>query len=90
MFHGGAKYSTERVKCPTELLNIPRTMHTNGQMFHKNAKCSMDNVKCFTEVLNIPQVKCPTEFLKYSVDNLKCSTEVLNVPWTMSNLPRRC
>ena len=53
MFHGGAKYSTERVKCSTEVLNIPQTMstvprscyifHGQCQMFHGGAKYSTDN-----------------------------------------------
>ena len=65
MFHGGAKYSTERVKCSTEVLNIPWTMsnvplrcstfHGEGQMFHGGAKYSTERVKCPLEVLNIPQ-----------------------------------
>ena len=65
MFHGGAKYSTDNVKCSTEVLNTPWTMsnvprrcsifHGEGQMFHGGAKYSMDNVKCSTEVLNIPR-----------------------------------
>ena len=55
MFHIGAKYSTDNVKCSTEVLNIPRTMsnvprrcqifHGEGQMFHIGAKYSTDNVK---------------------------------------------
>ena len=74
MFHEGAKYSTDNVQCPTEVLNGPRTMsnvarscsifHGEGEMFHGDAR--------------------------YSTDNVKCSTEVLNIPRTMSNIPRRC
>ena len=74
MFHGGAKYSTDDVKCSTEVLNGPPTMsnvarrcymfHGEGKMFHAGAK--------------------------YSTDNVKCSTEVLNVPHRGSNVPRRC
>ena len=41
MFHGGAKYSTDNVKCSTQVLNIP------------GAKYSTERVKCSTEVLNI-------------------------------------
>ena len=51
MFHAGAKYFTERVKCSTEVLNIPRTM----PKFHASAKYSTDVVKCSTEVLHIPR-----------------------------------
>ena len=64
MFQGGAKYSTETVKCSTEVLNVRRTMsnvpfrcyifHGEGQMFHGGAKYFTDNVKCSTEVLTIP------------------------------------
>ena len=65
MFHGGAKYSTERVKWSMGVLNIPRTMSSiprrcqmfqgERQMVHGGAKYSTDNVKCSTEVLNIPR-----------------------------------
>ena len=74
MFHGGAKYSTERVKCPLEVLNIPERgsnvsrrcyiFHGQCQMFHGGAK--------------------------YSTERVKCSTEVLNISRRESNVPRRC
>ena len=51
MFHGGATYSTESVKCSTEVLNI----HGEGQMVHGGTKYSTDNIKCSIEVLNIPR-----------------------------------
>ena len=43
MFHGGAKYSTDNVKCSTHVLNIPA------------AKYSTERVKCSTEVVHVPQ-----------------------------------
>ena len=49
MLHGGAKYSTDNVKCSTEVLNF----HGEGQMVHGGAKHSTDGAKCATEVLNI-------------------------------------
>ena len=65
MFHGGAKYSMDNVKCSTEVLNIPRTMsnvprrcsifHGQFQMFHGGAQYSTERVKCSAEVLNIPR-----------------------------------
>ena len=65
MFQAGAKYSTDNVKCSTEVLNLPRTMsnvprrcymfHVEGQMIHIGAKYSTERVKYFTEVLNIPR-----------------------------------
>ena len=74
MFDGGAKYSTERVKCSTEVLNIPQIMsnvprrceifHGQCPIFHGGAK--------------------------YSTERVKCSTEVLKIRRTMSNVPRRC
>ena len=74
MFHARAKYSTERVKCSPQVLNILRIgsnvphgceiFHGQCQLFHGGAK--------------------------YSTDNAKCSTEVLNIPRTMPNVPRRC
>ena len=55
MFRGGAQYSTERVKCSTQMLNIPRTIsnvprrsytfHGEGQMIYRGAKCSTERVK---------------------------------------------
>ena len=55
MFHGGAKYSTEKVKCSTEVINILRIgsnvplrgeiSHKEDQMVHGGAKFSTDNVK---------------------------------------------
>ena len=74
MIHGGANYSTDNVKCSTEVLNIPRTMsnvpytceifHGEGQMVHGGAK--------------------------YSTDNVKCSRGVPNIGRRLSNVPRRC
>ena len=65
MVHRGAKYSTERIKCSPQVLDIPRIgsniprrcyrFHGEGQMDQRGAKYSTDNVKCSTEVLNIPQ-----------------------------------
>ena len=65
MVPGGAKYSTDNVKCSPQVLNVPRTMsnvprrcqifHGQCQMFHRGAKNSADRVKCPTEVLNIPR-----------------------------------
>ena len=65
MFHGGATYSTERLKCYAKEINIPRIgshdprrckmFHIEGQMFHRGAKYSTDNVKYSTEVVNIPR-----------------------------------
>ena len=40
MVHGGAKCSTERVKCSPEC----QMFHGEGQMFHGGAKYSTDNV----------------------------------------------
>ena len=51
MFHGGAKYSTDHVKCSTEVLNIPQQC----QMFHRGAKYSTESVKSSTEAVNIPR-----------------------------------
>ena len=74
MFHARAKYSTERVKCSPQVLNILRIgsnvphrceiFHRQCQLFHGVAK--------------------------YSTERVKCSTEVLNIPQTMSNVRRRC
>ena len=65
MFHRGAKYYTDNVKCSTEVLNITRRgsnvprrcsiFHGEGQMFHVGAQHSTDTVKFSTEVLNIPR-----------------------------------
>ena len=65
MFRGGAKYSSERVKWSTEVLNIPQTMSNvprrcqtyegDCQMFHGGPKYSTERVKGSTERLNIPQ-----------------------------------
>ena len=65
MFHRGSKYSTDNVKCSTEVLNITRRgsnvprrcsiFHREGQMFNGGAQYSTDNVQCSTEVLNIPR-----------------------------------
>ena len=56
MFHGGAKYSTDNVRCSKQVLNIPRggsnvprmcqTHDGECQLFHGGAKYSTDNVKC--------------------------------------------
>ena len=56
MFHGGAEYYTERVKCSEEVLNDPRQMfHGEGQMVHGGGIFCTDNAKYSTEVLNIPR-----------------------------------
>ena len=49
-FHRGVKYSTQSVKCSTEVLNVPRRMSN----VHGGAKSYKENVQCSTEVLNIP------------------------------------
>ena len=51
MFRKGANYSTERVKCSTEVPNTRRTLSNVSW----RCKYSTDNVKCSTEVLNIPR-----------------------------------
>ena len=63
MVNGGAKYSTERVKCTMEVLSIPRRgsngpqgcliFHGQCQMFHGGAKYSKANAKGSTEVPHI-------------------------------------
>ena len=80
MFHGGAKYSTKRVKCFAKVLNIPRIglnvprscklFHGEGQTGHGGAKYSEERVTWSTEVLNIPRT-------------------MSNIPRTLSNVPRR-
>ena len=65
MFHGGAKYSMDNVKCSTEVVNIPPTMsnvprgcetfHGKCQLLHGGAKYSMERVKYSTDVLNVPR-----------------------------------
>ena len=87
MFPGGAKYSTERVKCSTESLNIPTTMSNVPQML--NIPRTMSNVprRCY---IFHKEVRMFPGGAKYSTERVKCSTEVLNIPRTMSNVPRRC
>ena len=55
MFHAGAKYSTDNVKCSTEVLNIPHRVsnmprrcyifHGEFQVFDIGAEYSTDNFK---------------------------------------------
>ena len=80
MFHGGAKHSTESVKCSMVVLNIRRRLsnvprrcyisHGEFQMFHGEGQMVHGGAK-------------------YSTDNAKYSTEVLNIPRRGSNVPRR-
>ena len=66
MFHEGAKYSTDNVKCSTAVLNGPRTMsnvprkcymfHGEGKTFQARAKYSTERVKCSPQVLNILRI----------------------------------
>ena len=50
IIHGGVKYSTQGVKYPTEVSNMPRTY----RIFHGGIKYSTKGVKHSTEVSNIP------------------------------------
>ena len=74
MFHRGPTYSTQRVKCSTEVLNIPGTM-------------SNVPLGCYTLHGEGPMVQGGA---KYSNETVKRSTEVLNIPQPMSNFPLRC
>ena len=100
MFHGGAKYSTERAKASTKVLNIPRRgsngprmcqiFHGEGQIVHWGAKYSTERVKWSTEVPNIRRTMRQIFHggAKYSTERV--STEVLNIARTMLKIPRRC
>ena len=74
MFHGGAKYSTETLKCSAEVVNIARRLPNVPR------RCSIFQGVC-QMFLGAP---------KYCMEIVKCSTEVLNIPRRLSNFPRCC
>ena len=56
MSHGGAKYSTDDVKCFTEARKHSRDrVKWSTERVKCPNKYSTDNVKCSSEGLNIPQ-----------------------------------